>query len=352
MDRLPLVSILIATKDRPDDLRRTLQELRRQDYPFLELIIIDDGSETPLEPIVRQSWREALFIRHSESAGQCKRRSEGFEIAAGKYILQLDDDSHPVESSAISKAVSAMQAHPDRACLSFYIFNGQLLPEVLPALEPKYNNAFVGCGVMFRTSALRQVGGYRDFFGNEWEEEELGLRLLAAGWVIYFFPAVVIHHHVSARNRNQERTWTRQIRNKLWAIAMHMPARRIPLEATWVLGVGMLDAVRMLRFRAFYQSIAQFLGGVRSVLRLRRPMPAIALRRYDAVRFGQVISEREYQSPTSWNLRVVWYWFTHLWMKRARQRSVWDTRPGDTGSSPTVGFAHEYTSETTGDRKP
>ncbi len=347
----PLVTVLIATKDRPEDLRRTLQELRRQDYPALELIVIDDGSATSLEPIVRASWEQALFIRHSESAGQCKRRSEGFEIAAGEYILQLDDDSHPVDGAAISRAVAAMQSHPNWACLSFYVFNGAVLPETLPPLEPKFNNAFVGCGAMFRTRALTQVGGYRDFFGNEWEEEELGLRLLAAGWVIYFFPAVVIHHHVSVRNRNQERTWTRQIRNKLWAIAMHMPARRIPLEATWVIGVGSIDAIRMLRFRAFYQAIVQCFGGLRGVLRLRKPMPAIALRRYDWVRFGQDMSEREYESPPGWNLPIVWRWFTQSWLNRARQRSVWDTRPGDIGRSPTVGFAHEYTSETTGEPK-
>ena len=38
-------------------------------------------------------------------------------------------------------------------------------------------------------------------------------------------------------------------------------------------------------------------------------------------------------------------------MKRARERSVWDTRPGDIGKSPTVGFAHEYESKAAGGRK-
>jgi len=40
----PLITVLIATKDRPDDLRRTLCDLRRQDYPSVEMIVIDDGS--------------------------------------------------------------------------------------------------------------------------------------------------------------------------------------------------------------------------------------------------------------------------------------------------------------------
>jgi GT2 family glycosyltransferase len=351
MTSSPLVTILIATKDRPDDLRRTLAELRRQNYPALELIVIDDGSRTPLEPLVRQGWEGAVYIRHPESAGQCKRRSQGFEIARGEYILQLDDDSYPVDSGAIAKAVSVMSGHPDWACLSFYVFNGSVLPEILPPVQAKYHAAFVGCGAMFRRQALAQVGGYRDFFGNEWEEEELGLRLLAAGWVVYFFPGVVIHHHVSVRNRNQKRTWTRQIRNKLWAIFMHMPARRVPLEAGWIAAVGFLDAVRMFRFKAYFQALVQCAAGLGPVLRLRNPMPRLALRRYDAVRFGLAMSEQEYQSPPRWNARVIWHWFTRNWMNRARERSVWDNRPGDTGRSPTVGFAHEYAGETTGERK-
>ena len=351
MSQAPLVSILIATKDRPDDLRRTLRELRRQIYPSLELIVIDDGSSTQLQPIVDQEWPEAIFVRRQESAGQCKRRSEGFQFAKGAYILQLDDDSHPVDPKAIADSVAVMEANSTWGILSFYVFNGEVLPAELPALQPKYFSSFVGCGALFRTSALRQIGGYRDFFGNEWEEEELGLRMLAAGWVIYFFPAVVIHHHVSSRNRNQERTWSRNIRNKLWAMAMNMPLRRLPLEMAWIIFVGSLDAIRMLRFKSYSQAIAQFLGGLPKVLRLRAPMPALALRRYDAIRFGQIATSDDYRSPPRRDWRSVWYWFTRLWMHRARERSVWDTRPGDMGKSPTVGFAHEYKSETPGDRK-
>ena len=95
-----LVSVLIATKDRPDDLRRTLHELHRQDYRHLEMIVIDDGSAATLEPIVREEWPQAVYVRHAESAGQCQRRSEGFQVAKGEYILQLDDDSSPVAREA------------------------------------------------------------------------------------------------------------------------------------------------------------------------------------------------------------------------------------------------------------
>lgn len=339
----PLVTILIATRDRPDNLKLTLQQIRRQNYPRLEVIVIDDGSTADLKPLVRSSWPEAVFVRHETSTGQCRRRSEGFAMARGEFLLQLDDDSHPVAADAVNQAVGVMQANPSWGCLSFYVFNGQELPSRLPELQPKYHASFVGCGAFFRARALRQVGGYRDFFGNEWEEEELGLRLLAADWVIYFYPEILIHHHVSPRNRNQERTWTRQIRNKLWAVTMHAPLVNIPVEAGWVLIVGAIDAVRLFRFKAYAQALLQFSAGLPNALRLRQPMSTLSWRRYDVMRFRSINNEGDYREPAKPGFGDLSRWFTNSWMKRARQRSVWDKRPGDTGRSPTVGFAHEYT---------
>ena len=349
---LPLVSIMIATKDRPDDLRRTLLELSRQEYARLGMVIIDDGSSIDLEPIVREHWPQANFVRKNDSAGQCRRRSEGFQIAQGEYILQLDDDSYPVQGNAISEAVRVMQDSPSFGALSFYIFNGPHFPDKLRPATPQYHSSFVGCGVMFRTAAVQEVGGYRDFFGNEWEEEELGLRMLAAGWVIYFFPSLVIHHHVSLRNRQQERTWMRQIRNKLWAIVMNTPAGRIPLEVSWVILVGFLDAIRLFRFKSYFTALIQFAGGFRRALRLRKPMPESALNRYDAIRFRGIFTAKDYQEPPKIGIGELWRWFTKSWLNRARQRSVWDRRPGDIGGSPTVGFAHQYEGKPAADTEP
>jgi GT2 family glycosyltransferase len=346
-----LVSVLIATKDRPDDLRRTLRELRRQIYPAIELIVIDDGSAATLESMVREEWPQAVYVRHAESAGQCQRRSEGFQLAKGEYILQLDDDSCPVAHDAISQAARTMESNPTWGALSFYIFNGAELPGTLPAAAPRYFSAFVGCGVFFRAGALRQVGGYRAFFGNEWEEEELSLRLLAGGWVIYFHPSIVIHHHVSGRNRNQVRTWTRQTRNKLWAMLMNMPFPYLLMELAWTSVFGFVDAVRMFRFVAYGQAIVQCSAGLPRVLRLRAPMSRLSARRYYAIRFQNIDSQEAYLNPPKWNWGAMWNWFTGSWMNRARQRSFWDRRPGDTGLSPTVGFAHQYRGPAADDKK-
>lgn len=339
-----MVTIAIATRNRPADLRNTLWEIRKQTYQFLELIVVDDGSDVSLEPLVKEMWPEARFVRREVSVGQCECRTEAFRLARGKYVLQLDDDSHPTQPDDIEGLVEMMESQSHVGVVALRIFNGEELPpESLPEQQARYAFSFVGCGVLFRTRTLDDVKGYLPFLQSEWEEEELSLRVLKAEWATCYWPRAVIHHHLSPTNRRTSNSWMRQLRNKLWAIVMHFPMRRLPLEMTWVLAIAALDSVRLLRFRFFAQGIVEFLGGLPRAVRLREPMSDLALRRYDAMRFGVLRTEEEYNNPPRLGVRDFAHWL-RAWWNRPRQRSFWDRRAGDIGTSPTVKYAHEYRS--------
>jgi GT2 family glycosyltransferase len=337
----PLVTILIATKDRPDDLARTLHDLHRQDYPAIEMIVIDDGSTCRLEQIVREEWPDAVYVRQAISRGQSQRRSEGFLLARGEYILQLDDDSSPVEPGAIRLAVERMCAMPKVGILSFHIFNGAALPVQIRRGIARYTTHFVGCGALMRTSAVRHIAGYQSFFCNEWEESEFAIRVLKAGWLVYFLPDVLIHHHLSPRNRHVARTWMRGFRNKLWSEVMHLPMGRLFLEGAWTIAVALWDSLRLLRPRHFFVGIGQFAMGLPKALKLRQPMSPAVLRLYDALRFHEIRTAEECDRFPRVTLVTFWQHYRNVRSNRPRQRSFWDRRAGDTGSSTTVTFAHE-----------
>ena len=115
----------------------------------------------------------------------------------------------------------------------------------------------------------------------------------------------------------------------------------MPIEMTWVLAVGLFDAIRLARFGVFLKALAQFVKGLPKALRLREPMAPIILRRYDAMRFRGIQSKDEYRDPPPLGLRDLRNWY-RSWLKRPRQRSIWDRLPGDKGTSATVSFAHEF----------
>lgn len=337
----PLVTILIATKDRPAELKHTLRQLRGLTYPAIEMLVIDDGSAAPVEPVVRSIWPEAVCVREEESAGQSQRRTEGFTLSQGKYILQLDDDSYPVSPDALDRAVSFLERNPHIGALAFHIFNGVDLPEVSPVVDARYVPSFVGCGVLFRNEVLQRTGGYQWFMHSQGEEEELALRILKQGSALRFYPEVLIHHHLSPQNRHSATAWMRGLRNKLWSLIMHHPLRRLPFEMSWTLAVAIWDALRLVRPHYLARGLCEFFLGLPRALRLREPMSPQTLKLYDALRWRGVYTEEEFRNPPPCSLADIWRWYRTAWRNRPRQRSWWDRQPGDTGSSLTVRFAHE-----------
>jgi glycosyltransferase involved in cell wall biosynthesis len=98
MNNQPFFSIVIPTYNRPERLKSCLQAMTQLDYPRnrFEVIIVDDGSETPLEPIVTpfRQFIEVIFITQP-NAGPASARNTGAAKAKGKYIVFTDDDCQP-----------------------------------------------------------------------------------------------------------------------------------------------------------------------------------------------------------------------------------------------------------------
>jgi glycosyltransferase involved in cell wall biosynthesis len=86
----PLVSVVITTKNRTTLLPRAVRSVLEQTWPVLELIVVDDGSETPA--VLPTSDPRARLIRHDVSKGLCEARNLGFRVAKGRFFCMLDDD--------------------------------------------------------------------------------------------------------------------------------------------------------------------------------------------------------------------------------------------------------------------
>lgn len=92
----PLVSVVIPTYDRNDALPEAIESVTEQTYDNIELVVVDDGSPTPVsETLTGMSFaplESVLFVRHNENRGANVARNTGIRTAQGKYIAFLDDD--------------------------------------------------------------------------------------------------------------------------------------------------------------------------------------------------------------------------------------------------------------------
>lgn len=88
---LPLISVIIPSRDRAVLLRQALQSALSQDIPT-EIIVIDDGSKPSLSAQLTTLKRSVKIIRLEKSKGSMSARNSGFRYAKGDFIAFLDSD--------------------------------------------------------------------------------------------------------------------------------------------------------------------------------------------------------------------------------------------------------------------
>jgi GT2 family glycosyltransferase len=92
MKSLP-IAIVIPTFDRPHQLRRMLPSCLRQEVA--EIVVVDDGSPEPIEPVVREVARgdaRVRVVRLERNGGSPAARNAGADAATCDFVLFVDDD--------------------------------------------------------------------------------------------------------------------------------------------------------------------------------------------------------------------------------------------------------------------
>ncbi|MEI6705033.1 MAG: glycosyltransferase family A protein, partial [Deltaproteobacteria bacterium] len=89
----PLVSVVVPSKNRQDLLACTLESVINQTYRRIEIIVVDDGSDTPLAPHLQFFFgNNVQCLRNEVSLGAAAARNRGAIAARGEFIAFLDDD--------------------------------------------------------------------------------------------------------------------------------------------------------------------------------------------------------------------------------------------------------------------
>jgi GT2 family glycosyltransferase len=226
----PLVSVVIPTKNRPDSLNRLLLSIGRQDYQTLELIIVDDGSDVPVE-VAAPNVSDLYLIRNRESRGPCYARNQGIDMAHGEFILFLDDDVELKDQDTIARAVNLLTEHDDCGLIGFRQLQSDGQPHYMqPASldQSCYTSIFFGYGFVLRKRAVIEVGRFNPLIGFYYEENELSLRLIKAGYKIIYDPALSVIHHHDQRGRDSRRMHRLVLRNSILTALLHLPAWCIP----------------------------------------------------------------------------------------------------------------------------
>lgn len=109
------VSVIIPVRNGKDYIGECLDSVLAQDYPELEVIVIDDGStDFDYQSLRGRDPRIHVIRRHGN--GVSSARNTGMAHASGKYIAFLDADDVWFPGK-ISAQVRYFEAHPNVGCV-------------------------------------------------------------------------------------------------------------------------------------------------------------------------------------------------------------------------------------------
>lgn len=223
MNSSPLVTVYIPCRNYGCFLKQSVESVFEQLYTHWELIIVDEASTDNSVEVAQELCRihpdKVTLIQNKNAIGLQRLANHVLGIAKGKYMVRLDADDW-LDECALLLLVAKLESTPDTGLVYGNYFytdpDGQVLgmerrhklgdEDTVGHLPPH------GACTMFRTRALKTVGGYSEDV-NAQDGWELWYKLYnRIGAASLDVPIFYYRQHGDSLSRNAQRLLTARSR--------------------------------------------------------------------------------------------------------------------------------------------
>jgi glycosyltransferase involved in cell wall biosynthesis len=219
----PLISIITPVFNGEKHIRECIESVLAQDYPCIEHIIIDDGSNDSTCIIISE-YPHVTLIKKSR-AGATAARNTGLHNANGQYIKFLDaDDILAAGALVLQWAASSgladgqigygyaeeFSASGDSRLIKRQ--NSQHCPSAL--IDLMFRNILISLP-LYPAASLHAINGFDERLqsGQEWN---LHIRLASHGYQFVFQDIFIFRyrqHNTEHRISNRKIDWVKELQN-------------------------------------------------------------------------------------------------------------------------------------------
>jgi glycosyltransferase involved in cell wall biosynthesis len=278
-------SIVIATKDRKDDLHRAIMSAVRQTEP-LEIIVMDDGSSDGTIDMVKSEFPQVRMHRSPVSLGYVAQRNQGASLCSGEVVFSIDDDAAFSTSHVVAQTLSGF-SHPRVAVVAIpYVEEPDSSQEYQKAPDADgiwTTDSFRGTSHALRRDVFLKLGGYREHIIHQGEEMDFSIRLLDHGFVVRLgFGDGVIHREFPKRDLHRMDFYGR--RNDILFVWRNVPMPYLPAHLLMTTFNGITCAASTKRPSAMIQGMLSGYSEIFSHRSLHQPVSQKAYRLHRLLR--------------------------------------------------------------------
>ena len=212
----PRVTVCLVHHERPALLRMAADSVLAQDYPNLDAVLVDDGSENPaaraaLDAVEADFAPRGWRVIRQENRYLGAARNAAAAAAEGEWLLFLDDDNVLFPDAVSRLARAACFSGADCVPAASICFTGDGDPRT-DAASHDMTIRFLGAArtwnrirnvagdacALIRRDVFEAAGGFTDVYGLGLEDLELFNRLMVAGRRLEPLPDPVYYYRKHA----------------------------------------------------------------------------------------------------------------------------------------------------------
>ncbi len=260
-------AVVLATRNRKDELRRALQSCFAQTVP-VHVVVRDDGSTDGSLEMVRAEFPTVDIVRHEHSRGSIPSRNDAVEALRGvpgcEIVFSIDDDAAFSSPRTIEQTLAEFD-HPRVGIVAIPfidVLKGDTIEQAAPPVTSEHDrggvwvlDTFRGCAAAWRRDLFLGLGGYTPVFRHMAEEPDLALRALDAGFIVRAGRADPVHHYESP-NRNWDKIWFQIARNGVLQGWMTAPWWMVPPHLAGTVAASLRVGLRQGNLRVMARGVA------------------------------------------------------------------------------------------------
>ena len=208
MNNTPLISLIIPCYNAEFSLEKCLKSVIEQDYPTLEIIIIDDGStdKFTLDLLETLKFDNKIKLISTINQGVCKARNQGFMESAGLFLLALDSDDL-ISPQFIELSVNQLLEDDSvKLVATNYNFFGRINRTVKLeeySIEKLMGHNLFVVSTMFRRKDFDSVGGFNSNMKEGLEDWDFWLSIMKNGGDVKYIEGVNFFYRIKPKIKSR-----------------------------------------------------------------------------------------------------------------------------------------------------